>query len=356
MNNITKTNQGLLDDIKSIINQSKNRIALKVNSEMTMLYWNIGKRIKQEILKDKRAKYGQEVVKSLAKELSSEYGKGFTYTSLIRMVQFYESFLSEQIVATVSQQLSWSHITIILPIKKKTKREFYAYMAIEEKWSVRELRSQIRKMAFERTLAYQKTELDETNLIESVKSKNSLNLESILKDPLVLDFLQLPDNHTESELEDAILSELQKFILEIGAGFSFVSRQKRMSVDGDHFYLDLLFFHRKLKRLVAIELKLGKFKPEYKGQMEFYLNWLKKHESVDGENPPIGIILCTEKSNSQIELLDIHGSNIHVAEYWTNLPSQEVFEKKVQEIVVNCRNRFEEKEKFIECKEEALIE
>lgn len=341
-NNLQELDNKFVFDIRSLITNAKTRIARNINGEMTMLYWNIGKRVKEEILKDKRAKYGDEVVRKLAESLSAEYGKGFGHKALLRMIQFYDVFPKVEIVATVTRQLSWSHIIELLPIKARIQREFYAYMAIEENWSVRELRSKIHKMTYERTLANQHPDKKQHNMVKLISNEKVPNLDLVLKDPLILDFLQLPANHSESQLEDAILAELKNFILEIGSGFSFVSRQKRMTVDGDHFYLDLLFYHRKLKRLVAFELKLGKFKPEYKGQMEFYLKWLKQNESLEGEEAPIGIILCTEKSDAQIELLDPLSSGIHVAEYWTELPPPDIFERKIQEIVLRCRSEFDD--------------
>ena len=342
-NTLMTTNEVLMSDVRTLIENAKSRVARVVNSEMTMLYWNIGKRIKDEILQDERAEYGEQVVKSLSTSLAAEYGKGFTYTAITRMIKFHDFFPEMQIVATVSQQLSWSHILDLLPIKDHMQRDFYAYMAIHEQWSVRELRSKINKMTYERTIGTQKSGDSAKQMMLLLKNENKLNLDSVLKDPLVLDFLQLPADYTENELEDAILKEIEKFILELGTGFSFVARQKRMTIDGDHFWLDLLFYHRRLKRLVAIELKLGKFKAEYKGQMELYLNWLKKYECFDGEETPIGIILCTEKSHAQVELLDMSSSGIHVAQYWTELPPIEVFERKVQEIVLRCKEIYEEK-------------
>lgn len=331
-------NNDLIEEIKTLINQSKVRVARILNAEMTMLYWQIGKRISLEILKEQRAEYGEKVVASLARVLTAEYGNGFTRTALIRMIKFYELFNDLQISATVSQQLSWSHIIELLPLKEERQREFYAFMAIEERWSVRQLRSNIYKMLYERTLSSRK----ENNVtLLKIEKQEELPVELVLKDPYLLDFLNLPDNHYESELEDAILQEIEQFILELGTGFSFVARQKRITIDNEHFYLDLLFFNRRLKRLVAIELKSGKFKAEYKGQMELYLNWLKKYECLEEENPPIGIILCTEKSHAQIELLDLPGSGIHVAEYWTSLPPIDVFQRKVQEIVRETKLLYE---------------
>ncbi len=254
------------------------------------------------------------------------------------MLQFYEAFSEEQIVATLSRQLNWSHIIELLPVDECNKRDFYAYMSIQENWSVRQLRSNIDKMLYERTKLSHKSSGQAISLL---KIDSRLEPDLILKDPYLLDFLELPDEHYESDLENAILQRIEQFILELGTGFSFISRQKRMTIDNEHFHLDLLFFNRKLKRLVAIELKTGKFKAEYKGQMELYLNWLKRNECFQDENPPIGIILCSEKSDAQVELLEMSASGIHVAQYWTELPPIEIFQKKIQEIVLQAKRIYE---------------
>lgn len=305
---ITNTNE-LINDISVLINNAKARVAIKANAKMTMLYWHIGERIQEEILKSTRAEYGQEVIKTLAQHLHIKYGKGFTRAGLFRMLQFYEVFPEEKIVATVSRQLNWSHIIELLPLKEQNKREFYAYMSIQENWSVRKLRSNIDKMLYERTKLSNRSK---EQVISLFKTDSRLEPDLILKDPYILDFLELPDKHYENDLENAILQRIEQFILELGTGFSFVARQKRMTIDNEHFYLDLLFFNRKLERLVAIELKTGKFKAEYKGQMELYLNWLKKNECFENEKPPIGIILCSEKSDAQVELLEMSASGILV--------------------------------------------
>jgi predicted nuclease of restriction endonuclease-like (RecB) superfamily len=335
MNSLEINDQVFVKDIRNLIELSRNRLAITVNSQMTMLYWNVGKRIKEEVIKFDRAEYGKKLIRNLAQQLSAEYGKGFTRFALSRMIKFFEQFQNNQIVATLSQQLTWSHIVELLPLNLLEQRQFYAYMAIESGWSVRELRSNIDRMTYERTIANQRP--NDINLLANMSTDKIMHPNLVLKDPYVLDFLDLPDNHYESDLEQAILREIERFILELGTGFSFIARQKRITVDGDHFYIDLLFYNRKLKRMVVLELKKGKFKPEYKGQMEFYLNYLKEYETYPGEEAPIGIILCTEKSHSQIQLMDLSNSGIHVAQYLTELPSSEVFERKIQEIVLRAQ-------------------
>ncbi len=327
-----------IEEIRLLINQSKSNISRFINSQMTILYWHIGKRIKEEIIQDNKAEYGTQTIKNLAKVLASEYGKGFSQANLFYMIQFYSFIPSLEILQTVSGKLSWSHIVELLAIKTKEEQDFYAYMAIESKWSVRELRHNIHIMSYERTLASQKSKTAlKIPSISKEQADELMQPDILLKDPYILEFLQLPNNFYENELENAILKEIGKFLLELGTGFSFLARQKRITVDGDHFYIDLLFYNRKLKRMIVLELKKGKFKPEYKGQMEFYLNYLKEHETLPGEEAPIGIILCTEKSHSQVQLMDLLNSGIHVAEYWTELPPREVFERKVQEIVLQAK-------------------
>jgi predicted nuclease of restriction endonuclease-like (RecB) superfamily len=335
MNKIIAIDKAFVEEIRNLIVTAKTRIAVTVNMQMTLLYWNIGKRVREEVVKSDRAEYGKQIIKNLSKELLAEYGRGFSEVNLSNMVKFYNQFNSLEIVQTLSKKLSWSHIVELLPLKLLKSREFYAYMAIESDWSVRELRHNIHRMTYERTIAHQKTDLPKS--LTSNIERSQLQPELVLKDPYVLDFLDLPDEYYESDLEEAILREIEKFILELGTGFSFVARQKRVTIDEDHFYLDLLFYNRKLKRAVAIELKSGKFKPEYKGQMELYLRYLEKYETFEGELSPIGIILCTAKSSNQIELLNMNQSGIHVAEYLTELPPKEVLERKVQEIVLRAK-------------------
>lgn len=337
----TLPEQQLIIDIRFLIDQAKTQVARTVNQQMTLLYWSIGKRIREEVLKEERAEYGQNVIISLGKYLSAEYGSGFERSNLLRMVQFYDFFEEAEIVATMSRQLTWSHIKLLLPVKDKNARNFYALMTGHNYWSVRQLGSQIHSLLYERTLVSRKEKHEIEAILPLDMGNSSLTPDLILKDPYCLEFLKLPNPYQESDLEEAILVEIQKFILELGTGFSFVERQKRMTVDENHYWLDLLFFNRKLKRLVAVELKKTEFKPEYKGQMELYLGWLKKYEMMEGEKPPIGIILCTEKSPHQIELLDLDHSGIHVAEYWTELPPLDVFELKVREIVTLAKERLE---------------
>ena len=333
----------LIGDIRRLIETAKHNVAVTVNAGLTILYWQIGSRIRQDILEEKRADYGKEIVATLSQELTKEYGNGFSYSALTRMVRFAEIFPDTQIVATLSRQLSWSHFKEILPLKKPFQRDFYAEMCRVERWSVRTLRKKIDGMLYERTAISKKSEELVEKELATLRKEDILTPDLVFRDPYFLDFLGLKDTFSEKDLESAILREMESFILELGAGFSFVARQKRITVDGEDYYLDLLFFHRKLKRLIVIELKLGKFKAAYKGQMELYLRWLEKYEKEPEEETPLGLILCAGKSSEQIELLELDKSGIKVAEYMTELPKRELLEQKLHKAVELARKRLEAK-------------
>ncbi|MBI1937240.1 MAG: DUF1016 domain-containing protein [Ignavibacteriales bacterium] len=320
----------LLSDIKKLIEESKNFVAVAVNASMTMLFWKIGKRINQDILLNKRAEYGKQIVVTLSRQLVQEYGNSFEEKNLRRIIQFASIFPEEDIVASLSRQLSWSHFVILIPLRQSLQREFYAEMCRTEKWSVRTLREKVGGMLYERTAISKMPDKVIKQEIKSIREKNVLTPDLVFKDPYLLNFLGFKNTFTEKSLEDAILNELEKFILELGDGFTFIERQKRIIVDDEDFYIDLLFYHRKLKRLIAVELKLGKFKAAYKGQMELYLRYLEKYEMQSGENSPLGLILCSEGSKEQIELLQLGKSGIKVAEYITELPDKKLLRQKLQ--------------------------
>ena len=335
MKNLQKHNTGLLIELNKIIQQGKNKVAMQVNSTLTLVFWQVGKKINDFALNNKRAEYGKEIVKNISIELVEKYGNSFANKNLHRMMQFAEQFPDFEIVVTLSRQLSWSHFLVLLPLKSSQEQLFYANKIIGEQWSVRQTRKQIERKSFERTeIATMQTQLITNN------KDNDL---TIFKDPYFLDFLGLKQGYLENDLESAILTELESFILELGKGFSFVERQKRMIIDGEDFYLDLLFFHRKLKRLVAIELKIGKFKAGFKGQMELYLKWLDKYDRQEDENSPIGLILCAESSREQVELLDMNKDGIMVAEYWTQLPAKEKLEQKLHSLLLEAKTRLDKK-------------
>ena len=330
---------GLLADLRLLIEQSRRVAVASVNASLTLMYWRIGERLQREVLAGQRAGYGEAIVATLSRQLVADYGRGFEEKNLRRMVQFAALFVSEEIVVTLSRQLSWSHFLALLPVKDPLARDFYAEMCSIERWSVRTLRDRVDSMLFERTALSKKPDELIRLELDALRVQGDLTPPLLLKDPYVLDFLGLEDRHLEKGLEDAILRELEHFLLELGAGFSFVARQRRIQLDSDDFYLDLLFYNRKLRRLVAIELKLGDFKAEYKGQMELYLRWLARYDQEPGDLPPLGIILCTGKKKEQIELLELDKAGIHVAEYLTVLPPREVFEQKIRDAMAQARLR-----------------
>jgi predicted nuclease of restriction endonuclease-like (RecB) superfamily len=344
---IFAADSALVQDIRELIEAARGKIASTVNATITLLYWRIGRRINQEILKDSRAQYGKGILATLSQELTQKYGSGFSYSALTRMVKLYESFQNEEIVATLSQQLSWSHFRELVPLEKPLQRDFYAEMCRIERWSVRTLRKKIDSMLYERTALSKKP--DELIRIEldALRNEDRLTPELVFRDPYFLDFLGLRDRYLEKDLEDAILRELEQFLLELGAGFSFIARQKRIQVDNDDYYIDLLFFNRKLKRLLAIDLKLGDFKPADKGQMELYLRWLDKYERQADELPPIGLVLCAGKKRETVELLALENSGIRVAEYMTELPPRKVLEQKLHAAIEQARKTFDNRRELI---------
>jgi predicted nuclease of restriction endonuclease-like (RecB) superfamily len=331
--------EALLPELRRLIDGARQSAAIIVNVAQTQLYWRVGKRIHAEVLGKQRAQYGEAIVATLSRHLTADYGRGFEEKNLRRMVQFAECFPDEEIVATLWRQFSWSHFRELLPLKRPLQREFYAEMCRIEGWSVRTLSERIDSMLYERTALSKKPEALIRKELNALRRQGDVQPQMVLKDPYVLDFLGLTDHYLERDLEDGILRELESFLLELGAGFSFVARQKRIQLDGDDFYIDLLFFNRLLKRLVAIELKLGRFKHAYKGQMELYLRWLDKHERAPDELPPLGIILCADKNDEQIELMELRQSGIHVAEYLTVLPSRQALHEKLQASIAAAQAR-----------------
>ena len=333
----------LVDDLRQIINQSRNRVAANVNAELTLMYWHIGERINHEVLGNERAEYGKQIVAHVARQLQEEYGGGFEPRTIRRMMQFAKQFPDIQIVSPLVSNLSWSHFLIVMPIKDPIAREFYLTMAASERWSKRTLEAKIDGMLFERTAISGKPDEMIKQELTQLRDDNILTPDLVFKSPYFLEFTGLKGMYSERSLEDALVANLEQFILELGNGFTFIERQKRMIIDGEDFYLDLLFYHRKLHRLIAIDLKLGKFKAQYKGQMELYLRWLEGNEMEPGEEAPLGLLLCTAGSSEQLELLQLDKSGIKVAHYMTELPSKEVLQRQLQKSLDAARIRFENK-------------
>ena len=334
--------QSLIQDLCQIIEQARGQVAATANYAQTMMYWHIGERINREVLGNQRAEYGKQIVSQVSTQLQAEFGKkGFEPRSIWRMMQFAQYFPDSKIVSAASTQLAWSHIIEILSLNDELQREFYLTLAASERWSVRRLRKEIDAMLFERTAISGKPEKVIKKELSTLRDDNIMSPDLVFKSPYFLEFTGLKGFYSEKSLEDCLVAHLEQFIIELGNGFSFVARQKRMIIDGEDFYLDLLFYHRRLHRLIAIDLKKGRFKAEYKGQMELYLRWLEQNEMEPDEESPLGLLLCTEGGDEQIELLQLDKAGIKVAQYMTELPPREVLQRQIQKSLEIAKARFE---------------
>ena len=330
--NIVQISSALLSGIATLIDNARSKAAVILNTETTLLYWGIGDYINNHLKGKGQVIYGSKIVATVSQQLASRYGKGFTYTALTRM-QKVALCIDRENIATLSQHLSWSHLIELAIIENALKRDFYIQMCVFEKWNVRQLRDKIDAMLFERTaIAKHPDEIIRSSL-DAFKGDTKLNPELVFKNSYILNFLNLSANYSEKDLENALIINIEKFILELGSGFAFIERQKRISIDSIDYHLDLLFYHRKLKRLIAIDLKLGKFKPEYKAQMELYLRLLQRNEMQNDEEKPIGLLLCSEGNTEHIELLMLDEKEIKVAQYLTELPSKAWFADKLHRAI-----------------------
>ncbi len=329
----------LVRELGEMIDDARQNVAVTANAALTTLYWQIGRRVRTQVLEGRRAEYGAQLVIAIGQQLGSLYGRGFGEKNLRRMVQFAEVFSDPKIVAALLRQLGWTHFTLLIPLADPLQREFYAEMCRLEQWSTRDLRKKIDGMLYERTALSKKPEKLIRRELAALRARSEVTPALVLQDPYMLDFLQLADTFSEKDLESAILREIERFLLELGTGFSFVERQKRIVLDGDDYYVDLLFFHRRLRRLVAIELKIGDFHPSHSGQMELYLRWLDRHERQPNEEAPLGIILCAGKKRETVEYLDLDARGIHVAEYVMELPSRRVLEDRLHRAIAAARAR-----------------
>jgi len=301
--------QPLLADVRQLIDAARQRVAQAVNAELTQLYWQVGRRISTELLQGQRADYGKQVMAGLARQLTADFGKGWSERQLHYCVQIAEVLPNAVILHTLCAQLSWSHLRLIIQIEDSLKRDFYLEICRVERWSVRQLQERINSLLFERTAISKKPEDTIRQDIDLLRNQGQLSPELTFRDPYVLDFLGLSGSYSERDLESAIIGEMQRFIVELGSDFAFLARQKRITIDNRDYYIDLLFYHRRLRRLVAIELKMGEFEAAHKGQMDLYLRYLEKHDQMEGEASPIGLILCTGKNTEHVELLQLPQSN-----------------------------------------------
>ena len=319
------------DEIKELLQNAKNRVYITINTTMTQTYWQIGKRIvEQEQDGNSRAIYGKALLKNLSIELTKEFGKGYSEDNLKNMRLFYKAFSKSE---TLSHKfkLSWSHYIFLSRISNKDERDFYEIESIENSWTLRELRRQFDSAVYERLkLSRDKTKVKELSnkgqIIESVSD--------MIKDPYILEFvgLNIENSYSESELEQKLIDKLEHFLLELGKGFTFVARQKRITIDEEHFAVDLVFYNRILKSFVVVDLKIGKLKHQDIGQMMMYVNYFDRYEKIEDENPTIGIILCKDKSSGLVEMtLPKENNQIYASKYMTVLPNKEEFQKILED-------------------------
>ena len=338
--NIAKENKdSLYTKICNLITNARTRVATTINHELVALYWAIGQYIRQDILNSNRAEYGKQAIATLSQGLTVKFGKGWSERQLHYCLKFADIFPEKQIVNTVCAELNWSHVRLLLPIKDDLKREFYIELCKLENWSSRQLQERIQSMLYERTAISKKPDETVRQDLQILREKKILSSDLVFRDPYFLDFLGLSDTYSEKDLESSIIHELERFVIEFGQDFAFLARQKRISIDHRDYYIDLLFYHRRLKCLVAIDLKMGEFEAGFKGQMELYLRYLEKYEMIPGENQPIGLILCAGKNDEHVELLQLDQSKIQVAEYLTQLPSKQLLQDKLHQAIEIAQRR-----------------
>ena len=333
----------LYNDVCEIIDRARVRVATYVNTEVCLTNWYVGKRIKEDVLFNRRAEYGKKVLRRLSVRLIGKYGNGWGYEKLKHCVRSAYLFSEEEFGYAVSTQLTWTHLRELMGVKDPLARQFYIEMARIEHWDTRTLADKIDKRLYERTAISRKPEELIKRELEQVKQSNELLPDLVFRSSYFLDMLGLPDIFSESDLEATILTQIQEFIKELGSDFTFVDRQKRITVDAVDYYIDLLFFHRGLRKLVAVDLKLGKFKPEYEGQMLLYLRYLNKNERKEWEESPIGLILCSEGNTEHIEYLMLdEESPIKVAQYYTKLPDKKLLSEKLQRAIAIAKEHYAE--------------
>ena len=331
--------KGIYSEIREMIAAARQRVAVSVNAELTMLYWNVGRRINEAVLGNKRAAYGKQLIDELAARLSVEFGAGWNVKTLRHCLRAAETFTEDEIVSAVRRQLSWTHLKTLIYIDEPLKRSFYVEMCALEHWSTRTLSNRIGAMMYERTAIAKKPEVVVRKDLAALREEKRMSPELAFRDPYFLDFLGLHGEYSEKDLERAMVSDMKNLLLELGGDMAFMAEQKRISVDNEDYYIDLLFYHRRMKRLIAIDLKIDNFKAEYEGQMHLYLRWLEQNEMMKGEKKPIGLILCAGKNEEHVRLLELDRRNIRVASYMTELPPQEVLESKFREAIELAHRR-----------------
>lgn len=318
----------IYENIKNIIGEARKKTYASVNFYMVEAYWNIGKLIVEEHHGQEKAEYGEFVIKNLSNKLTKEFGKGFTVANLRNIRQFYLTFNNRY---ALRSELSWTHYRLIMRLENDTKRQFYVDECIKSNWSTRQLERQINSFYYERLLSTQENFKEEVrNEVNSLEPSKNIN--DIVKDPYILEFLNLKENKKflEKDLEQGLIDNLQEFLLELGKGFSFVGRQRRITADGEHFYVDLVFYNYLLKCFVLIDLKLGKLNHQDIGQMDFYVRYYEKEIKGEDDNPTIGIILCSEKNETIVKYSILEESKqIFASKYMLYMPTEDELKREI---------------------------
>ena len=338
MENNLLNNEALVNEIASIITNARNNVAKQVNNELLNAYWNIGRVIVEDELKNNRGEYGKKQLLAISKNLTNKFGKGFSQSNLYNMKMFYTKY---PIFQSVTGKLSWTHYCELLYISDDDKRCFYEKEAINANWSVRELKRQISSSLFERLLL-SNGETNKKKVLElALKGNEIAKPEDIVKDPYVFEFLGLPENKPmmESDLEEALVRQIEKFLLELGKGFMFVGTQQRVTFGNTHYYVDMVFYNKILRSYVLIELKTIKLMPEAVGQLNMYLNYYTAEINDENDNPPIGLILCTDKGNVDMQYaLGGLSNNIFASKYVTYMPDKEQLIAQVEAVLSSNNN------------------
>ncbi|WP_249029066.1 PDDEXK nuclease domain-containing protein [Tannockella kyphosi] len=316
----------IVNDIRNIVYQARDKVYQVTNNTMVQAYYEIGRTIVEKQGGKEKAEYGSDLIKTISKELSAEFGTGFKVSSLKDMRQFYLTFSKSH---ALRGELSWTHYRLLMRVENEKARNFYEEECVNSNWSTRQLERQIHSFYYERLLSSKDGKTMKDNLSDEDELLKSPS--DIIKDPYVLEFLGLPDqaSFSEKELESALISHLQKFLLELGRGFSFIARQKRITFDGRHFYIDLLFYNYLLKCFVIIDLKIGDLTHQDLGQMQMYVNYYEEKVSSKEDNPPIGIVLCVDKSESLVKYTLPKNSNVYASRYKLYLPSEEELRREL---------------------------
>ncbi len=344
MDEIAKDEEQLYNDLCGIIDDVRGRIATYVNTGVCLTNWYVGKRIKEDVLYNQRADYGKQILKNIAKQLINKYGSGWGYEKLKHCVRSAYLFSEDEIRYATSTQLNWTHLRILMAVPDNLARQFYMEMCNIERWSTRTLEEKIDEQLYERTAISRRPEEVIKQELQKVRETHAVVPDLVFRSSYFLDMLGLPDMFSEEELETAVLNQVEEFMHELGSDFTLVERQKRITVDAVDYKMDLVFFHRTLRRFVVVDLKLGKFKPSYEGQMLLYLRYLNKNERHDWEESPIGIILCSEGNTEHIEYLMLDESSpIKVAQYYTQLPDKRVLAERLQRAIAIAKEYQAEK-------------